>query len=55
MGASYTFGADCHSGGEHDLPFVMAGPVPAIPILVTKPCQINRDRRVKPGDDGGGF
>jgi len=36
MGASYTFGADCHSGGEHDLPFVMAGPVPAIPIHLAK-------------------
>jgi len=52
MGASYTFGADCHSGGEHDLPFVMAGPVPAIPIHLAKLCAPKRDHRDKPGDDG---
>jgi MFS family permease len=31
----------------------MAGLDPAIPIKRGRPCQIYRDRRVKPGDDGG--
>src|SRR5690242_17674978 len=31
----------------------MAGLDPAIPILVARLCPRNRDRRVKPGDDGG--
>src|SRR5262249_40901849 len=30
---------------------VMAGLVPAIPTEEARPCQLNRDRRDKPGDD----
>jgi hypothetical protein len=31
----------------------MAGLDPAIPLSMARPCHVNRDRRVKPGDDGG--
>jgi hypothetical protein len=29
------------------------GLVPAMPLIEAQPRHINRDRRVKPGDDGG--
>jgi hypothetical protein len=32
---------------------VMAGLVPATPIMMARPCPGYRGRRVKPGDDGG--
>jgi hypothetical protein len=32
----------------------MAGLDPAIPFMGAPACHINRDRRVKPGDDGDG-
>jgi hypothetical protein len=32
-----------------------AGLDPAIPLIKARPCLINRDRRVKPGDDGGWY
>jgi hypothetical protein len=37
--------------GEALNKFVVAGLDPATPLNRAKPCHINRDRRVKPGDD----
>jgi hypothetical protein len=35
--------------------FVIAGLVPAIPILDARSCHVDRDGRDKPGHDGGEF
>jgi hypothetical protein len=39
-------------GSFNFLNIVMAGLDPAITLSKARPCQANRDRRVKPGDDG---